>query len=103
MLDVLLQVRPGPGGAGGPDVLILAINLVSVGLLMALLVLFGQTWRKTRAPFSLGLVLFAGVLLLEDVARVAGAFGLLRTRGAVVLPEFLELAALVVLLYLATR
>lgn len=101
MPDVLLQVnRPPVAPEAG---LVVAMNLISVGLLLGLLVIFVGTWRKTRAPFSLGLVLFAAVLLLQDLARVGVALRVVTRAGAEVIPEALELVALVVLLYLATR
>jgi ABC-type polysaccharide/polyol phosphate export permease len=97
MLDVLLQVRPQP-----MPIVAVALHFISIGLLVALLVLFFTTWRKTKAPFSLGLVLFAGVLLLEDLTRIGQGLGWLSPR-AELLPDVFELVALVVLLYLATR
>lgn len=101
--EVLLQVqRPGAAQVN-PDLLMVGINLVSIGLLLALLIIFVGTWRKTKAPFTLGLVIFVGVLLLEDLVRVRRIFGVGGGPGLVLLPEVLELAALAVLLYLATR
>lgn len=102
MLDVLAQVRPAPQQFN-PDLLGLGINLISIGLLIGLLIIFIGTWRKTRAPFTLGLVIFVGVLLLEDLVRVRRIMGIGGGPYAVVIPEFLELIALAVLLYLATR
>lgn len=104
MLEVLAQVRgaqPPPGF--NTELLVFGINLVSIGLLLGLLIIFIGTWRKTRAPFTLGLVIFVGVLLLEDLVRVRRLLGIGGGPGLVVLPEFLELIALAVLLYLATR
>ncbi|HEV8358913.1 MAG TPA: hypothetical protein VGR28_00510 [Candidatus Thermoplasmatota archaeon] len=104
MLDVLAQLRGQPAGSTNPDLLVFGINLISIGLLLALLIIFIGTWRKTKAPFTLGLVIFVGVLLLEDLVRVRRVAGIgLNSPGLVVLPEFLELIALAVLLYLATR
>lgn len=104
MLDILAQVpaRPPPD-AVNPELLIFGINLVSIGLLLALLIIFVGTWRKTKAPFSLGLVIFVGVLLFEDLVRVRRILGIHGGPGLAVLPEFLELVALAILLYLATR
>jgi type II secretory pathway component PulF len=100
MLDVLLQV-----GARDvrPALLGLVLNTLSVGLLLALLVIFATTWRKTKAPFALGLVVFSGVLLVQDLVRVARVLGVLARPGVEFVPDVLEVLALVVLLYLATR
>jgi uncharacterized membrane protein YgdD (TMEM256/DUF423 family) len=100
MLDVLLQVNRPPLSEFRLGLAALAINFISIGLLFALTIVFLTTWRKTKAPFMLGLVLFSGVLLLTDLLRVFRGFGLL---GNPVAPEFLEMVALAVLLYLATR
>jgi hypothetical protein len=100
--QVLMQAQqrfPQPPPGGG---LQLAINFISIGLLIALVAVFLSTWRKTKAPFMLGLLVFAGALLLEDLSRVAVFIGL-RGRGVEIVPEVLELVALAVLLYLATR
>ncbi|MCA1813521.1 MAG: hypothetical protein LC624_06175 [Halobacteriales archaeon] len=102
MAQVLMQAGSRFQGPPGGN-LQLAISFVSIGLLIALVAVFLSTWRKTRSPFMLGLLVFAAALLLEDLARVAGflvpAFG----PRIVVVPELLELLALAVLLYLATR
>lgn len=101
MEQVWMQVQQRAGGPpGGP--LFFGITLVSTGLLLALITVFFTTWRRTRAPFMLGLLVFSSVLLLQDVAHVARTFGF-GSRSLDVLPELLEVVALVVLLYLATR
>jgi hypothetical protein len=86
---------------GLPEFAGLGLSLVSMGLLLALLVIFLGTWRKTKAPFTLGLVIFVGVLLLQDAARLVRSRELFP--ALVVVPEILQVLALMVLLYLATR
>lgn len=102
MLELLAQVRPVQQ-VPNTDLLVLGINLISIGLLIGLLIIFIGQWRKLRAPFTLGLVIFVAVLLLEDLVRVRRIAGIGGGPSLVVLPEFLELIALAVLLYLATR
>lgn len=102
MLEILAQVRPAQP-AMNTDLLVFGINLVSIGLLLGLLIIFIGTWRKTKAPFTLGLVIFVAVLLLEDLVRVRRILGIGGGPTLTILPEFLELIALAVLLYLATR
>ena len=50
-----------------------ALTLVNVALLFILLVIWIQQYRRTRSRFSLGLVLFAGVLLLRDLLTIVQA------------------------------
>lgn len=102
LYDVLLQVNRNPPGPGGGDVLAVGLNLISMGLLLALLIVFLGTYMRTKAPFTLGLVIFVGALLLGNLAR-AGRIFRLNSPGLTVIPEFLEIVALAVLLYLATR
>lgn len=51
------------------------LTLVNVFLLFGLSVLFLQQWRQTRAKFSLGLVLFAGILFLRELLTVLRVLG----------------------------
>lgn len=103
MLPLVLAQADRALPAPNVEMLVFGINLISIGLLLGLLIIFVGTWRKTRAPFTLGLVIFVGVLLLEDLVRVRRIAGIHGGPGLVVLPELLELIALAVLLYLATR
>lgn len=48
----------------------LLLTSISVTLLAILLFIFWQEWRRTRARFSLGLVLFAGVFFVKELFRV---------------------------------
>jgi hypothetical protein len=46
------------------------VTLVTFALLLALTVTFLQTYRRSKAPFTLGLVVFAAVLTLQAFLRV---------------------------------
>jgi hypothetical protein len=98
MIPVLLQTARG-GGIALPA---LDFILISVGVLVALLLLFSAQWRKSRAAFTLGLVGFVAVLLVADLLKIAVRAGL-RFPGSDAVPEFLDMAALFLLLYLGTR
>lgn len=69
------------------------LTLVNVFLLFGLSLLFLQQWRQTRAKFSLGLVLFAGVLFLRELLTILRVVG--RAEGVpLVGPQFGALLAL---------
>lgn len=64
----------GPSGPGGPPIPnstvtrgMIVLSTLSMALLVALLVVYGRTYRNTRAPFILGLWVFLVALLLETV------------------------------------
>lgn len=86
----------------------LILTVVSVTLLAILLFIFLQEWRRTRARFSLGLALFAGVFLVKEALRVLQVIG--RAEGIPIvgprvslLVSLGEVVALAVLLYLVAR
>ena len=43
---------------------------VNIGLLLALLVVWGRTYREIRAPLTLGSMVFAALLLVENVVAL---------------------------------
>ncbi len=61
----------GPGAGPIPphalNVAMVVLSSVSIALLLALLVVYGRTYRTTRAPFVLGLWVFLLALLLESI------------------------------------
>ena len=44
-----------------------AAAFVDIGLVVALLVLYGQSYRKVRSPFTLGLLLFGAFLVILEL------------------------------------
>lgn len=86
----------------------LLLTVISVTLLAVLLVIFWREWRQTKARFSLGLVLFAGVFFLKELLRVLQILGRAEGlpvigRGIPLLVALAEVIALAVLLYLVSR
>lgn len=62
-----MAVRPPAAGLAPLE---LVLTVVSVTLLAILLFIWWQEYRRTRARFTLGLVLFAGVFLLKELLSV---------------------------------
>jgi hypothetical protein len=84
------------------------ISAVNITLLVVLIVTYGSIYVKTRSEFTIGLLIFAIVFLMKDIASnpfVIGAFGF-RLYGLgpfALLPDLFEFAALSVLLYLSVK
>jgi hypothetical protein len=84
------------------------LTVVNLALLAGLFVIFLQQWRKTRAQFSAGLALFAGVLLLRDLLQVfqvldrASGLPVIGARVTLLL-TLGETTALAILLWLVAR
>lgn len=84
------------------------LSTVNLALSIILLATYSSLYRKTRSEFTLGLIIFSTVLLLNTfvsnplVERVFGfiAFGL---GPFAMLPDLFTLAALAVLLFLSIR
>jgi hypothetical protein len=84
------------------------LSAVNITLLVVLIVTYGSIYVKTRSEFTIGLLIFAIVFLMKDIASnpfVIGAFGF-RLYGLgpfALLPDLFEFAALSVLLYLSVK
>ena len=86
----------------------LLLTVISVTLLAVLLFIFWREYRLTKARFSLGLVLFAGVFFVKELLRVLQIIGRaeglpLIGRGVPFIVALAEVVALAVLLYLVSR
>jgi hypothetical protein len=85
-----------------------AISAVNITLLVVLIVTYASIYIKTRSEFTIGLLIFAIVFLMKDIASnpfVIGAFGF-RLYGLgpfALLPDLFEFMALTVLLYLSVK
>lgn len=84
------------------------LTLVNVALLLALLIIFFKQWRRTKATFSLGLVLFAVVFLLKETLGVFQAVarenaGIVSLARLDVLVALAEAVALAILLFIVAR
>ena len=82
----------------------LLLTILNFGLLLALLLVFFKMWRQTKSAFSLGLSLFAGVLLLREVLALAQALDRTgRFPWLTLLANAGEAVALLILLYNVAR
>ncbi len=87
-------------------------SAINITLLVVLLITYASIYLKTRSQFTIGLLLFAVVFLIKDIAAspfLPGAFGFgLFGLGPfvlwwVLLPDLFELIALSVLVYLSIK
>jgi len=84
------------------------LSAINITLLVVLVVTYVSIYIKTRSQFTIGLLIFAIVFLMKDVASnpfVIGAFGF-RLYGLgpfALLPDLFEFVALTVLLYLSVK
>jgi hypothetical protein len=84
------------------------ISAVNITLLVVLTVTYASIYVKTRSEFTIGLLIFAIVFLMKDIASnpfVIGAFGftLYGLGPFALLPDLFEFVALTVLLYLSVK
>jgi len=84
------------------------VSTINVTLLIFLLLTYVSIYRKTRSEFTIGLIIFSAVFLLNALASnpiVIWAFGF-RPFGLgpfALLPDLFTFVALVVLLYLSIK
>jgi hypothetical protein len=87
-------------------------SAINITLLVVLIITYASIYLKTRSEFTIGLLLFAVVFLIKDVAAspfIPGAFGFgLFGLGPfvlwwILLPDLFELIALSVLVYLSIK
>ena len=57
-------------------VLTVGIALVNVALLISLLTIYARIYKKTKASFTIGLIFFAGMLILHNVIAVYTYFAM---------------------------
>ena len=69
-----------------------AAAFVDIGLVLGILIIYGQSYRKVRSPFTLGLLLF-GVFLVVLLLAVLGFWLFLFTTVASAAP-FVETASM---------
>ena len=79
------------------------IALVIVALLVALLTIYARIYKNTKASFTIGLMFFAGMLLLHNIIAVYGYFAMESLYSIELLPFFVvihlaELAGIAILL-----
>lgn len=79
------------------------INALNVAVLTSLLILYGRTYRSSRAQFTLGLIFFASLLLVQNAIGIYSYITMAPFFEGAILPYLLainiaELAGLSVLL-----
>ena len=79
------------------------ISLVNVALLMALLTIYARIYKNTKASITIGLMFFAGMLMLHNIIAAYAYFAMEALYASELLPYFLvvhlaELAGIAVLL-----
>jgi hypothetical protein len=75
----------------------------NIAVLIALLVLYARVYRSSKASFTVGLILFASLLMLHNIIAVYGYFIMEPLYAPALVPYFLaihvaELGGLLVLL-----
>lgn len=79
------------------------VSMANMAILVALLAVYAKIYSKTRATFTIGLMVFAGMLMLHNVIAVYGYFAMAPLYSDDLLPYFVgihiaELAGLIALL-----
>ena len=79
------------------------VSMVNMAILVVLLAVYGKIYSKTGATFTIGLMVFAGMLMLHNVIAVYGYFAMAPLYSDGLLPYFVgihiaELAGLLALL-----
>jgi hypothetical protein len=82
------------------------IICINIFLLLGLLIIYSDSFRKTKSTFLFGLLLFIGVLFIQAILSLpilqAGlGYGSYDISLSGVLPNFFETIALAILLYLS--
>ena len=78
------------------------VSMANMAILVVLLAIYGRIYRKTGATFTIGLMVFAGMLMLHNVIAVYGYFAMAPLYSDDLLPYFvgIHIAELVGLLAL---
>jgi hypothetical protein len=79
------------------------VGIVNVVLLIALLTVYAKVYKSTRAVFTVGLMFFAGMLMLHNIIAVYAYFAMQPLYALGLLPYFVvihiaELAGIAALL-----
>jgi hypothetical protein len=79
------------------------ISMVNVAIMVVLLTVYTNIYRKTGSTFTIGLIVFAGMLLLHNIIAIYGYLAMAPLYSDDLLPYFVgihiaELAGLIALL-----
>ena len=80
-----------------------AVSMINTVILVVLLAVYANIYRKTGATFTIGLMVFAGMLMLHNIIAIYGYFAMAPLYSDDLLPYFVgihiaELAGLLALL-----
>ena len=64
------------------------VGIVNVVLLIALLTVYAKVYKNTRAVFTIGLMFFAGMLMLHNIISVYAYFAMQPLYALGLLPYF---------------
>jgi hypothetical protein len=79
------------------------VSMVNTVILVVLLAMYANIYRMTRATFTIGLIVFAGMLMLHNIIAIYGYFAMAPLYSDDLLPYFAgihiaELVGLIALL-----
>lgn len=79
------------------------VSMINTVILVVLLAVYANIYRKTGATFTVGLMVFAGMLMLHNIIAIYGYFAMAPLYSDDLLPYFVgihiaELAGLIALL-----
>jgi hypothetical protein len=79
------------------------VSMVNTVILVVLLAVYANIYRKTGATFTIGLMVFAGMLMLHNIIAIYGYFAMAPLYSDDLLPYFVgihiaELVGLIALL-----
>lgn len=79
------------------------VSMANMAILISLLAVYARIYSKTKATFTVGLMVFAAMLMLHNVLAVYGYFAMAPLYSEALLPYFAgihiaELAGLIALL-----
>lgn len=66
-----------------------AVSLVNVAVLAVLLMLYGRIYKNSKAVYTLGLMFFAGMLMLHNAIAIYGYFAMAPLYAEPLLPYFI--------------
>ena len=79
------------------------VSMINTAILVVLLAVYANIYRKTKATFTIGLMVFAGMLMLHNIIAIYGYFAMAPLYSESLLPFFVgihiaELTGLLALL-----
>jgi hypothetical protein len=102
------ELRSPPGDFEFYYMVRTVLSTVNIVLTAVLIFNYASIYSKTRSEFTLGLLLFALMLLIKDITLspfviALGGFGIFGLGPFAFLPDLFEMSALLVLFYLSVK